>query len=176
MSTPRKLFLVWQNKTTCVGENEKTAFPIPQPVKEALVIARSVIGKLISFAAVDLLVQSSWAELDTAPQPLSHCLLIACDFFGSRSVSVRFLALWEFQPWSSRRTDKLCVPPPCCPVSCLPVIYRFWMQHSSGEDYPFILCFQAQNRNSPVTPSPLSHTLDLSYVLHWLALYENVIL
>lgn len=95
MSTPGELFLVWQDKTACIGENEKSAFPVPQPVKETPVIARSVIGKLISFAAVDLLVQSSWAELATAPQPLSHCLLclIACDFFGSCSVSVRFLIL-----------------------------------------------------------------------------------
>lgn len=92
VSTPWELSLVWQNKIAGLGETEKTAFLSPQPVKESLVIASPVIGKLISFAAVDLLVQSSWAELDTAPQLLSHSqlCLIAYDFFGCCNVSITF--------------------------------------------------------------------------------------
>lgn len=146
MSTPRELFLVWQNNIAGMGENEQTAFLTLQPVKESLVIAKSVIGNLISFAAVDLLVQSSWAEFYKALWLLSHSLLclVACDFIGSYSASVRV---------SNPAGIFSLGPPPgttvcfthSCPVSFRTVVYRFL-----GKDYSFILCSQSQNRNVPL--------------------------
>lgn len=44
----------------------KLLFSFPS-LSKSLIIAKSVIGNLISAAAVDLLGQSSWAKFDTAP-------------------------------------------------------------------------------------------------------------